>query len=74
MEYAKKDYLHKAEPCPVCGTKPENLFWLGIESVPEKWKQGKGKAGFLTLCEKCNIQVNFFRDKDLEDAVKSNYV
>lgn len=72
MKYAKEDFMDKAKPCPKCGKKPDELFWLGIQSAPEKWKKGQGKAGFLTLCEQCNIQVNFFRDKDLEDAIANN--
>ncbi len=73
MQYAKEDYLKDANPCPKCGSPPKDLFWLGIQSSPESWKKGEGKAGFLTLCEKCSIQVDFFRDKDLEDAIKGEY-
>ena len=74
MEFAKEMYLNGAKSCPKCGESPENLFWFGIQSSNESWDRGEGKAGFLTICEKCNLQVDFFRDEELENAIKEGKV
>lgn len=69
MKYAQLEYIDHAKSCPKCGESPDNLFWLGIQSPNELWDKGAGKAGFLTICEKCHLQVDFFRDVELEKEI-----
>ncbi len=42
---------------------------MGIQSSNESWDKREGKAGYLTICDKCNIQVDFFRDLELEKEI-----
>lgn len=54
-----------AKPCPSCGRPPKELFWFSISSAEADWDAGIGQVGFLTLCEKCKLQVNFLVDPEL---------
>lgn len=49
-----------AESCPTCGTLSENLTWIYFVSPPWSWRELCGSAGWITVCDKCHVQVQFF--------------
>jgi hypothetical protein len=51
-----------ARPCPKCGAASEKLSWFYFESPKETWAMECGVAGWMTVCDPCHIQVNFFDD------------
>lgn len=53
-------YSAGAQPCPECGTPPAFLTWFYFESPPWTWEKLCGRAGWMTLCEWCERQVDFF--------------
>ena len=50
---------NKSIPCPHCGTPSKNLRWIWFKSPSETWDNLLGQAGYLSLCDKCHIQVDF---------------
>lgn len=56
MQDAKNAYLHDAVSCPRCDTKPDQLSWIYSRS---EWEWPK-RGGWLTTCDQCHIQINFF--------------
>jgi len=73
MEDAQRLYLEGAHPCPGCGRAPQELFWLGLSSPEETWDAGAGGSGFLTICEACQRQVDFFADEELTEIEAENW-
>lgn len=61
--FGKKKYLVQAKPCPRCGKKPDELYWIYFESPEFTWELLCGRAGWLTICDTCHYQVNFFLEK-----------
>ena len=57
---AKLKYGSKANPCPKCGKLPDHLEWFYYASLPSSWKALAGRAGWMTLCPQCNVQIDFF--------------
>lgn len=57
---AKEKYLAKAKPCPQCGTVANELAWFYFDSPTETWKHLCGCAGWMTVCDPCHVQVDFF--------------
>ena len=53
------DDFIKQKECPNCGTKSEDLIWVEFRSPKYTWEQMCGRAGPLSICNKCNIQVEF---------------
>lgn len=51
---AKSRYLRDSLPCPRCQTTGSELSWVYYQA---RWEK---KAGWLTICDQCNIQVEFF--------------
>lgn len=60
---AKGRYLQQALPCPLCKTPPEQLSWVYL--VIPKWasKDAEEKEGWLTICDRCKLQIDFFAEK-----------
>jgi hypothetical protein len=56
-----------AKRCPGCGCQPMDLFWFCVTSPEADWDVGSGRVGFLTLCERCKLQVDFLVDQELTD-------
>ena len=54
-----------AKPCLGCGCPPKELFWFSISSAEADWDARTGQVGFLTLCIKCKLQVDFLVDPEL---------
>jgi len=57
---AKTKYVSQAKACPKCGATPEQLAWFYFESPPWTWEHLCGRAGWMTVCDKCHLQVDFF--------------
>lgn len=49
-------------PCPTCGTPSQDLTWIYFVSPPWSWKELCGRAGWITVCDDCHVQVQFFCD------------
>jgi hypothetical protein len=56
----KSQYLAKAKPCPKCNTSADALGWFYFRSPKETWPMLCGIAGWMAVCDRCHIQVNFF--------------
>lgn len=56
----KERYLQQAHKCPTCGTPPEFLEWFYFNSPDWTWRNLCGRAGWMTYCEWCENQVDFF--------------
>lgn len=52
----------QAEPCPSCGASFENLAHVYFVSPDWTWQKLCGRAGWLNICDKCKVQVQFFRE------------
>lgn len=57
---AKGRYLAEANGCPCCEKQADNLTWQYFRSPKWTWEQLCGRAGYLTICENCSRQVEFF--------------
>ena len=57
---AENHYLPSARPCPSCNRAPAQLKWFYYCTSEETWSMLHGRAGWLTICEPCHVQVDFF--------------
>jgi len=57
---AKAYYASMAKPCPQCKSAVTNLHWFYFESPDWTWKNECGQAGWMTVCESCHRQIDFF--------------
>ena len=53
-------YLATAKPCRQCHAPASQLNWFYFESPDETWKHLCGRAGWMTVCDRCHLQVDFF--------------
>jgi hypothetical protein len=60
VDEAKQTYLLQARECKRCKEQPDNLTWVYFRSPDWTWEKLCGRAGWLTICEKCRRQVDFF--------------
>jgi hypothetical protein len=54
-------YTATAKACPQCHTAAGQLSWFYFESPAETWEHLCGRAGWMTVCDRCHLQVDFFR-------------
>jgi hypothetical protein len=66
IEFAQMEFP-AARPCPSCGRPADELFWFSISDQEVAWDAGTGRVGFLTVCERCRLQVDFLLDQELTD-------
>jgi len=45
--------------CPKCGMASEDLYWINYKSPQWTWYELCGRAGPMSICPKCKIQVEF---------------
>lgn len=64
VEDAKERFLMQTLPCPVCETPPEQLSWIYLVISPWTSKEAEGKEGWVTICDRCKLQINFFATGD----------
>lgn len=62
VEGAKQKYLRAAMPCPKCETPAERLSWIYLLSPEWTWQTLCGKAGWVTVCDRCGVQIDFFQE------------
>jgi hypothetical protein len=62
LDEAKRRYMPSAVPCSKCGAAPEQLTWIHFISPAWTWEMLCGRAGWLTVCERCHLQVDFFTE------------
>jgi hypothetical protein len=67
MDYAQEELGGTAKACSGCGRSSEDLFWVSITSPEADWDTGTGRVGFLTVCDRCRLQVDFLVDPELTD-------
>jgi hypothetical protein len=67
MDFAQEQFGEQAKSCPTCDTAAKKLVWFSVSSPESDWDTGTGKVGFLTLCEKCKLQVDFLIDDELTE-------
>lgn len=60
LDEAMEEYTEAARSCPGCGTPPAYLIWFYFESPASTWENLCGRAGWMTVCEWCELQVDFF--------------
>ena len=58
-------YDRKIEPmngssCPSCNLPGNQLLWIDFVSPPWTWKNLCGREGYLSICERCHVQVDFW--------------
>ena len=51
-----------AKPCPQCRTASDQLSWFYFSSPAETWEHLCGRAGWLTVCDRCHRQVAIFME------------
>ena len=56
----KDSHLPQAKGCPKCAARPEHLAWFYFESPKWTWDNLCGRAGWMTVCDACHAQVDFF--------------
>lgn len=57
---ARLDLIGQARACPKCGAEPAALTWVYFSTPQWTWEHLCGRAGYLTICEPCQWQVDFF--------------
>jgi len=45
--------------CPCCGCPGEQLSWFYFSSPPWTWQHLCGRKGYMAVCDKCHVQVEF---------------
>jgi hypothetical protein len=53
-------HFGEARPCPKCGAAPDALSWFYFRSPKETWPELCGVEGWMAVCDRRHIQVNFF--------------
>lgn len=62
LDEALERYGGEARPCPQCGMAGRDLRWIHFSSPPWTWQIDCGREGWLTVCEPCRWQVDFFQE------------
>lgn len=60
---AQEEFAADACACPTCGRPPPALRWVSIGASEEAWIAGDERCGWLTLCDRCRRQIDFFVDE-----------
>lgn len=59
---AREQYAAESASCPSCGASPIQLAWFYVESSAWTWRNECGRAGWMTVCDLCRRQVNYFEE------------
>ena len=62
IEEARARYTTHAKPCPKCHAVATELSWFYFNSPEWTWEHMCGRAGWMTVCDKCRVQVDFFME------------
>jgi len=60
---AQARYQDAARRCPGCGHGAAALAWVYYRSEAWTWHAGCGTGGWLTLCDGCDLQVDYFLEE-----------
>ena len=60
LRKAQRRYGPQAMACPSCGAPATAHAWFYFESPAWTWDHSCGRAGWMTVCDPCHRQVNFF--------------
>jgi len=60
LEEATLHFAKSAHACPECATPADRLAWFYFRSPDSTWKWLCGIAGWMTVCDWCERQVDFF--------------
>jgi hypothetical protein len=50
---------HLIKDCPICGKSPTKQPWLYVWTPNNDWQNMRGRAGWMSVCADCNIQVSW---------------
>jgi len=64
---AQEMLIAEASPCPQCGQPAKDLSWFSVSDPEVDWDAGIGRVGWLTICERCRLQVDFLLDQEMTD-------
>ncbi len=59
-EENKDILLVSADDCESCGCKAAELSWFYFRSPEWTWKYSCGSEGWVGMCDRCNLQINYF--------------
>jgi len=59
----KEEYLVEARSYPKCEAPPEQLRWIYVREEPEPSGVSHYREGYLLVCAKCRLQVDFFYER-----------
>ena len=54
-------YENSARGCPGCGSRNLTWFWYATPLPPVERRMFHGFAGWMTACESCNVEIDFFQ-------------
>jgi len=57
---SRAEHTSQAQSCPFCGANPDSLTWIYFVSPESTWEKLCGRAGWLTVCDACHAQIDFF--------------
>lgn len=60
---AQARYREVARACPACGCCVSSLAWVYYRSEAWTWHAGCGTGGWLTLCDPCDAQIDYFLEE-----------
>lgn len=55
-----ESHFADAKECPKCHSPADSLSWFYFRSPKETWAKECGVAGWMAVCDRCHIPVNFF--------------
>jgi hypothetical protein len=64
VEEAKERFFQRGLPCPLCKTPPEQFSWIYLVIPPWASKDAEKKAGWLIICDRCKLKIDFFAEID----------
>ena len=60
QDESRQKHALLAKPCPRCQAPATELSWFYFESPAWAWEKLCGRAGWMTVCNRCHVQVDFF--------------
>jgi len=60
LEQIKPDLIKEASCCSDCKMPPEKLAWFYFSSPAWTWQQFCGREGWVSYCDECDEQIDFF--------------
>jgi hypothetical protein len=58
-EDTRRAAMASAPACPSCRRSPGELRWVYYKSEPWTRREGRGVAGWVGICDRCRLQVEF---------------